>query len=170
MPGNAFNCSAPGIFFNNKMEVYMAFSRGLDRSKIDEKRDGGQKLPPIPEGEYEVGILNSTDEISKTSGKEMIKLEVQIISGEYKNRKLYQYIVDNEYADQTIYDILTACNKPIPATISSSCFRFLSGRVKVRQRMYNGEPRAEIHYWIKPTEQDKAQAKAEDTSADGIPF
>ena len=123
----------------------MAFSHKVNQANVEEH----PASVPIPAGEYAVRIAESVDAISKKSGKDMIKLELEITEGKFARRKLFQYIVDDQYADQKIYDILPACGVAIPDTVTSATFRNLRGRVKTKSRLYNGEERAEVSYWIK---------------------
>ena len=124
----------------------MAFNRTYNAGNVDQSHS----YAAIPAGEYNVRIVVSEDRVSKSSGKDMIALELEIIDGPFSGRKLFQYIVDDQYADQKIYDICQSCRKEIPQTITSAVFRGLTGRVKTKQSFYNGEPKAEINYWIRP--------------------
>jgi len=124
----------------------MPFNRTYNSNNVDQSHS----FTAIPAGEYNVRVAVSEDRVSKTSGKDMIALELEIIDGPFSGRKLFYYIVDDQYADQKIFDICQSCRKEIPATITSAVFRGLTGRVKTKQSFYNGEPKAEINYWIRP--------------------
>lgn len=143
----------------------MAFNRRYNPAQVETSH----AAKPIPEGEYAVRIVSAEDAISKSSGKDMIKLEIEIAGGEFSGRKLYQYIVDDQYADQKIYDILTACRRTIPDTVTSGVFAGLTGRLKTKTTIYNGEPRAEIRYWCTPKNPAPA-APAEQPEEEEAPF
>lgn len=142
----------------------MAFSHTYNSQNVD--GDKGGKLKPILAGEYPVRIVKSEDAVSQKTGKDMIRLELEIMQEPYRGRKLFQYIVDDQYADQKIHDILTSCRKDIPATVTSGTFFGLVGKVKTKATVYNGEQRAEVHYWIRP----KAGEAAPSNAKDGLPF
>ena len=142
----------------------MAFSHTYNAQNVD--ADKGGDLKPIPAGEYPVRIVKAEDAVSQKTGKDMIRLELEIMIEPFRGRKLFQYIVDDQYADQKIYDILTSCRKDIPAQVTSGTFFGLVGKVKTKTTVYNGEPRAEINYWLRP----KAASAAPTTSTDEIPF
>lgn len=144
----------------------MAFSRTYNPANVS----AGNEYKPIPAGEYPVRITAAEDAVSKTSGSDMIKLELLILDGEFKGRKLWQYIVDDRYADQKVFDIMTSCGKQIPQQITSSVFLNLCGRVKTKSRVYQGEERAEVNYWIRPKPGTPAVADTTHTAPDDIPF
>lgn len=126
----------------------MAFNRAVNQANIDMERKGTYSV--IPVGEYRVQIVQSTDAISQSSGKDMIKLELEILDGQFKGRKIWQNIVDNQYADQTVYEIYRSCGLQIPKSINSAMFRNLVGKIKTKIREYNGSQNAEVNYWVKP--------------------
>ena len=129
-----------------------------------------------PEGKYNVKIIKGEEKISK-SGKNMIVLTVQIVHPEYKNQ-MFEYIVDNEHAQQRIFDILTSCGVTPTRGMSINAQTFVNrtGRVKVKHEEYNGEKQLRISFWEK-TEATPAPARGIDPSfapgghnTDGIPF
>ena len=127
----------------------MAFNRTYNASNVDTNR--GATATVIPPGEYEVTIVSASDAISKASGKDMIKLELDITTKPYEKRKLWYYIIDDQYADQKIYEIFASAGKNPPASLHSGIFRGLHCKVKTKNRLYNGETQAEVNYWIKRT-------------------
>lgn len=151
----------------------MAFQRTYNANNVDQSHS----YTAIPAGEYAVRIAVSEDRVSKTSGKDMIALELEITDGPFSGRKLFYYIVDDQYADQRIFDVFQSCRKEIPATITSAVFRGLMGMVKTKQSFYNGEPKAEINYWIRakggtphPPVDPTMGPDASAPKADDIPF
>jgi len=146
------------------------FNRTYNAANVNADKEGGD-FKPIPPGEYRVQIVKAEDAVSQSSGKDMIRLEIEIIDlGEFAGRKLWQYIVDDQYADQKVYDILTACGKPIPQQITSGIFVNLTGRVKTKNRIYNGKESAEINYWLRPKPGETPAQPVNTNPADDIPF
>lgn len=145
----------------------MAFNRTYNPNNVDTDRGNP---PALPVGEYTVQITKSTDKISKASGKEMIELELEVIQPtQYAGRKLWVYIVDDQYADQKIYDIFKSAGKPVPQQVHSGVFLNLVGKVKTKQQQYNDETRAEVNYWI-PKKDGEAAAAPDKPKTDDIPF
>lgn len=144
----------------------MAFGRTYNSSNVD--TNAGRIF--IPAGDYDVKIVNVEDKVSKTSGRDMIELEVKVISGQCKGGKLYYYITDDQYADQKIWAVLTSCGEKIPPQITSNTFRGgLTGRVRVKVETYQGENRSQIHYWLQA--ENKTEKKTEtETETDDLPF
>ena len=151
----------------------MAFNHTYNQNNVETDRGGNP--PALPAGEYTVQIVKSTDRISQKSGKDMIELELEVIQPtQYAGRKLWVYIVDDQYADQKIYDIFRSAGKPVPQQVHSGVFLNLVGKVKTKQRVYNGETRSEVNYWIpKKIDADTAAAVAAEVAGvktDDIPF
>lgn len=133
-----------------------------------------------PEGDYTVQIINGEEKISK-SGKNMIVLRVKIQHPEYHN-EIFEYIVDNEYAQQRIYDILTSCGVALTRGMAVTPQTFLNrtGKVRIKHEDYNGETQLRISFWKKgeaaapaapaPRGVDPAFGPAKTTQPDGIPF
>ena len=151
----------------------MAFGRTYNSSNVDTSR--GHMV--IPAGDYDVQIVTVTDEVSRSSGRDQIKLELKIISGPCSGGKLFYYITDDQYADQRIWEVLTSCRREIPAQISSNTFRGgLTGRVRVKVEQYNGESRPQVNYWMRPKAGSQpatapaAAAPAGTTNPNNVPF
>lgn len=129
-------------------------------------------------GKYTVVVDVVSDKISRKSGADMLELKLKIKDAEdeankkFIGRSLFYYIVDDQYADQKIYDIFSACGKPIPNQLTGKTFVGLTGKVMVKNEMYNGEKRAGINYWIrpKPGEQPPEPPKPPKNDADDVPF
>ena len=151
----------------------MAFGHTYNQQNVDTNR--GKIF--IPAGDYDVQIVNVTDEVSRSSGRDQIKLEIQVISGPCKGGKLFYYIVDDQYADQKIWEVLTACRRQIPPQVTSNAFRGgLTGRLRVKNEIYNGEQRSSVNYWLRPKPGESATAPGNQTAPaaepdpDDVPF
>lgn len=55
-------------------------------------------LQAVPEGEYEVRIMEAADHVSKTSGNNMIRLVLEIV-GEPNSDAIYHYITLPQFDD-----------------------------------------------------------------------
>jgi hypothetical protein len=102
----------------------------------------------IPVGRHRVRIEEITEKVSKTSGKDMVEIKLQV-SG-YSSR-LFIYIVENEYANQNIGQILESTD--MMDTIRQEGFHWSKlkgqiGGVQVKHENYEGEPRAKVAYWL----------------------
>lgn len=154
----------------------MAFNRTYNAANVDTNR--GAAASVIPPGEYNVLIASSEEAISKNTGKDMIKLELNILDAPYDKRKLWYYITDDQYADQKFYDIFSSAGKKVPAQLHAGVFQGLRCRVKTKNRLYNGDTQAEVNYWIKAKEPAGAvdpamgpeSSASAANSADDIPF
>jgi hypothetical protein len=154
----------------------MAFQRQFNPANVQQHNNISSVLPA---GEYRVLIANSTEGISKSSGKEMITLELNILDAPYDKRKLWFYISDDNYADDKTYQIFRSAGKNPPATIHAGIFKGLVCKIKTKLREYNGEQRAEVAYWIAQTSPAPASdpatgnlidVPADDKTLDQIPF
>lgn len=68
------------------------------------------ELSPLPAGEYKVVIESCIVTRTKNSGKDMLKITMKVIGGNCINRKIFDYIVDNEYLKDKVMRILKATN------------------------------------------------------------
>jgi hypothetical protein len=82
----------------------MAFDFTFTASDYD-KQD---EFSPLPAGDYEVIIEKCEQTRTKTTGKDMLKLTMKVISGKSINRKIYDYIVDNEFAKEKVMRVIKA--------------------------------------------------------------
>ena len=78
------------------------------------------EFAPIPSGDYEVIIEKCEQTRTKTTGKDMLKITMKIISGKHINRKVFDYIVDNEFAKEKVIKLLKACEVKV-ARFSPAC-------------------------------------------------
>ena len=127
------------------------------------------KIPPV--GDYNVLITKGEEKISK-SGKNMIVLTVKIQHPEYHN-EIFDYIVDGEYAQQRIFNILKSCGiTPTKGmSITHNTFVNRSGKVRIKHEEYNGETQLRIHYWKAAASAPvEAEAPKSGVNPDDIPF
>lgn len=106
----------------------------------------------LPAGEYSVTI-NSAEERQSKAGNEMMEIAVQVSAGQHAGRKLWYYIVYDDYALNKFGSLLSSLGMDFSAEmqIRPSDLIGKSGTVKVRHRLDDkGAERAEIHYWTCP--------------------
>ena len=128
------------------------------------------KLPPV--GDYTVKIMKGEEKLSKT-GKAMICLTAKIQHAEYHN-ELFEYIVDDQYAQQKMYNIMNAVGI-VPSrgmAVTPQLFVGKIGEVRIKHDQYNGETQPRIHFWKTKKETTPAENSAPATkiNPDGIPF
>lgn len=123
----------------------MAFNRPINMNNVQNTQNEFSVIPP---GEYDVLIVKSEEGISKSSGKDMIKLELDILTPPYDKRKLWYYIIDDQYADSKVVNIFASAGKPTPANIHSGIFQGLRCCVKTKNREFNGNMQAEVDRWV----------------------
>ena len=131
------------------------------------------KVPPV--GEYTIEVINGEEKISK-SGKNMLVLTLKIQHPEYKNQ-LFEYIVDNEYAQQRIFNIMQSCGIT-PAkgmTVNAQTFVGRNATIKIKHEEYNGDISLKVDRWQKAKPQTVvdpafAPAPAAAHNANEIPF
>ena len=136
----------------------------------DEKR--GFSVPAI--GPHEVQIVDVTEKKSN-SNNPMMEIVAEIISGESKGSKLWEYIVYNEYADSKFGQILHACGKDpsVKREMSANLFMGLTATIQIKHETYQGEKRAKIHYWIASEETTAPENENQEPPApveDDVPF
>ena len=126
-------------------------------------------------GVYTVEVVQVTDKVSQKSGKDMLEIKLKIVdAAEEANKKflgrfLFYYLVDGPDVDQKIFDIFTACFKPIPPQLTGQNFINLRGKVKTKVDTYNGEQRASVNYWCRP-KPGETPPEGPKNPADDIPF
>lgn len=151
----------------------MAFNRPINMNNVQAVQNEFSVIPP---GEYDVLIAKAEEGISKGSGKAMIKLELNILTPPYDKRKIWYYIVDDQYADIKVVNIFASAGKPTPTNIHSGIFQGLRCRVKTKNREFNGNMQAEVDRWLPqapstaPSGVDPAMGPEVKHNPDEIPF
>lgn len=141
--------------------------------------EGVQERPTFklaPEGDYNATVFKGEEKISK-NGKNMIVLQLQIQHPEYSNI-IFSHIVDNEYAQQHIFNIMQSCGIT-PAkgmAITPQTFVNRSCRVRVKHEEFNGNVQIKVKTWLTPPASSPAPstvapvAPATNVNPDDIPF
>ena len=114
---------------------------------------------PTP-GQCKVTIIDADDKLSK-KGADMIELVCTVNAGQKgAGYKLFDYVVDNEWKDSRIGNILLACGKAMPTVdtdITAEMFKGLTGTVMLKEEEYQGTKRPKIWYWLTPAEAQKKE-------------
>ena len=63
--------------------------KGLQADVEDAKKNGGGDFPTIPAGKYEVRVETLEVKGTKSDGRPMLSVSFKILSGEYKNQRLF---------------------------------------------------------------------------------
>jgi hypothetical protein len=91
----------------------------------------------LPEGDYDFFIESATDKVSKTSGKEMIALILQVYNGSQKHT-VYDYLVGNSDAGLCMLKISNFCEcvgigqAYTDGEINADSLFHLTGRVRIK--------------------------------------
>lgn len=108
------------------------------------------EFEPIPIGKYRVQITDARLETSKSSGKDMIALEVTIVDSDHAGRKMFDYLVAGDWFDTKAGQILESVGIPLSGDldVTPELLYQQVGSVKVKHEPYNGETRSKIAYWV----------------------
>lgn len=119
----------------------MANLAGFDASKVEPVDYG-----TIPPGEYQACIVNSEMKPTKDGGGQYLNLEIQIINGQYQNRKLFEKLnLKNKndtavrIAKSTLSAICRAVGVMTPQDSSELHNKPFSIIVGTRKNEYRGE-------------------------------
>lgn len=116
--------------------------------------EGVQERPQFklaPEGDYNATIFKGEEKISR-NGKNMIVLQLQINHTEYSNI-IFDHIVDNEYAQQRIFNIMNSCGiTPTKGmAITPQTFVNHTCRIRVKHEDFNGNVQLKVKTWLTPS-------------------
>jgi len=111
--------------------------------------DGRMTFAPLPEGEYEVRIDHAVEQVSKSSSKPMMVLELSVSDGAHRGARLWYYIPYDDSAADRFRKVLRSIGVPdVCQDLTEELFEGEVGRVKVKHELYQGERKAKVHYWI----------------------
>lgn len=119
---------------------------------------------PVPNALYKFRVADAAEEQSKSSGNDMIKLELEIHSGEYKGRKVWDYVVFAESTDWKVRQFVDAFGLKEKGKVSAKKLigEFVMGKTKTE-----GSPDDEYGVQSKiaqllPLPEDEEEAEEED--------
>lgn len=64
----------------------------VEKQEKEDKKEGKGDFEALPKGPYEIVVQSAEKQVS-SSGNDMIKVQLQVVSGPYANRILFSYIV-----------------------------------------------------------------------------
>ncbi len=130
--------------------------------------DGYELIPP---GEYRVRIEDCEEKLTQT-GKDMYKLTLSV-SG-YSAHVWYYLVFDStdeksrKYTDQKLGSIYDSFNIP-KGNLDPSDWKGKTGGARIKNSLYNGEMRAELHYFLRRKKVDELPAWKEGSTASAQP-
>lgn len=131
----------------------------------------------IPAGEYDVCIIESGFEDTKSGTGKMLKLTLQVLSGPYQNRKLWDrlnLVNPNEQAVQIAKGTLSAICRAVGVMTpnDSSELHNKPMRIKVKVESYNGNDQNRITSYMARHASSKGttQPLATAASNEGTPW
>lgn len=75
---------------------------GVEKEEEERKKEGkSDDFEAIPKGPYNV-VVQEADKLESSTGKDMIKVRVQVTEGPYANRVLFKYLVFGTKDDTTL--------------------------------------------------------------------
>ena len=129
----------------------MAINSHVDTNQKDE-------YPIIPVGDYSAVIEKSEDTISKSSGKDMIRLTIKTDKG-----LVWYYLTDDEYLQEKCRRIFQSAGiVGSNITINSSAFRGLRVNIRIKHEMYGNQLTAKIEKFLSPSGNSRPTAPAQD--------
>lgn len=134
----------------------MAINWTFDNSQYEEKT-----FKPIPVGEHRVRIASAEEQTSSKTGKQMIKLVLDV-SG--YNATIWHFVVFNpdnqELTNQKLGELFSSFGIQ-PGNFNLAGWIGKVGAAKVKHELYEGEANAKISYFIGKDRQDKLPAWVE---------
>lgn len=126
-----------------------------------------QSFKPIPVGDYRVRIASAEEQTSSNSGRQMIKLTLEV-SG--YSSTIWHYIVfmpeNQKLTNQKLGELWNSFGIP-QGNFNLNSWVGKVGAAKVKHEDYNGEPSAKIAYFINKDRQDKLPAWQEPNKSNG---
>ena len=77
---------------------------------LSEDEAAAQSADLLPEGQYDYEIREASEEVSKASGAEMVKLEVWVYASDGNRRLVFDYLVSSERAAWRLRSFAESCN------------------------------------------------------------
>lgn len=101
---------------------------------------------PLPEGVYDVAIAKVEQTVSKSSSNPMLKVEFNVLSEGYENRKLWANYVLTEAAMWKVKELFESLSLDASAAVEMDTDELigLTCKAKVTQREYDGNIQNEI--------------------------
>ncbi len=143
----------------------------------------------IPTGTLSLAEISNIEETQSKSGKEMLKVELTLLDGDYSGRKIWDYIVEPQVAGEwgwnKVKSILSVANKSKPAASRYKLSSFLELQNKVcaievggSKKTADYDPNNTVRTYLRNDEASQTYAKykkltggkAKKESDDAAPF
>jgi hypothetical protein len=128
----------------------------------------------VPAGEYTVRILEAVETLSKSSGAEMIKLNLEV---EGHGCRLFEYLIAGEATAWKIDAFRRALGETVEAQTESEITpQALIGKVvraRLRTEEFNGKTSNKVDAWLEPanaTTTANPAASAQPEENEDVPF
>ena len=144
---------------------------GMSAEEVNSDTGGEFKLMPANEP-MEMDIVDCEEAVSK-SGNDMFKLTLQPVAHEFSNRSLWDYIVDGEWFDKKMANVLASAGKDFTkgGTIEAVHLVGLRVTVKLKHEMYDGKMREKVGFYEKkPAAPIKPEPASATMQGEPVPF
>src|ERR1044072_129212 len=134
--------------------------RGVERSREFDT--------PIPVGVYKMVVSNAVKKKSKSSGNDMLELELEVPKGEHKGRKVWEYIVLDENSDWKVAQLIDALGMKEKGTLDTDKLIGKSVKVRVKHETWEttndeGEEELQVMSKVGSLLKPKDEAEEEET-------
>ena len=107
----------------------------------------------VPVGEYDAVIANAEYKLSQSSGSPMWSLQLQIVGGDYDNRRIFDNISFSEkalpYTKKTIATIAPELlSGPFDPEEAAADLQGKEVRIKTKMETYQGEKSARVKQYV----------------------
>jgi len=124
----------------------------------------------IPVGKHRIRIEDVDEQVSKNTGKDMLKITF-VVSG-YMGKIFYYLVFNDDYPDMTnqkIGEIYDSFGLPKKANLMPKTWIGKVGAAQIKHEMYNDNPQAKLAYFVKRSMQDDLPDWQEPGSLNGKP-
>lgn len=150
----------------------MASLNGFDANTVEPN-----SFDCIPAGEYEVAIVASEMKPTKDGGGKYLNLELQVLSGQYQNRKIFDRLnLENKNAQAvqiargTLSGICRAVGVLTPKDSSELHLKPMVATVKIRKSDEHGDQNEVKGYKSRHAAASQPAASQPQPSADAAPW
>jgi hypothetical protein len=135
--------------------------------------DTGGEFKLMPAGEpMEMDIIDCVERVSNNSGKDMFELTLQPVVPEFSNRKVWDYIVDGEWFDKKMANVLASAGKDFTKGGNIEAVHLIGLRVtvKLKHEPYNGKMQEKVGFYEKKVAPITPEPAAETVKGEDCPF
>jgi hypothetical protein len=139
-----------------------------DVREVEPRKDFDE---PIPVGVYKMVVASALVKKAKSSGNEMIELELEVPAGEHKGRKVWEYIVLDESSEWKLRQLIDALGAKLKGTLDTDKMIGETIVVKAKHESYettNDEGEEEVKIMakvaalLKPKSEDEEEEDEEE--------